>query len=595
MRGRLIPVLVLLGIARVCLGQGPESDQGRGCAASIADDAGYQILRVTPNVRWGSQLAADGPVKPGDSYSQANQDLARTFVEKHLRAQDDAVVAELTRASVRYVMPCAIVESAATCHAALGTDKCVTLRIDAYAVQIPSAEVTGLNMGQSRSPTDTYLNGVPAPLLALSPRADLRTDAALGTTVRFSSETDLAQLVAAFHRVSPTDRRLARRFLGQVSLSGWRSTNADYYNGSLGFQGALLLHGAVKQVTAEFLYDANLRPLGEAGLRSNDLTAGASAAILTGWPVVRTLQVRGSYHHSAEDLSELSTQTEENTGGSGLHEQGVVAQVATDGTLGAATVRSSVWFERESSLANHSYRKVVARAGVERAIALRAHETVDLQLLGGYGLADGLVPGMDRFTGGNAGASFMDEKLDSTEFEALPAGPIARSFGAGKLDWLGDESTYGQQSFGHVNVTAGIPVGLSRPLIPKIQLTPKTTVAGALKVQVNDNHVLESSLIAQGHSAADAKREQARMTNAVKPAVNYIADQANLWSVKPVVLFDWARVRADSEAARSRLGVGGGVQFGLVTTQLQAAYIHSVGDGPAVGNFVFRLSFQNLF
>jgi hypothetical protein len=177
----------------------------------------------------------------------------------------------------------------------------------------------------------------------------------------------------------------------------------------------------------------------------------------------------------------------------------------------------------------------------------------------------------------------------------MPAGPIARSFGAGRLDWVGNTTTYGPESFGHLNVTAAIPIGLSRPLIPAFKVIGDATVADLLKARVDKDNLLAASLKAQGYSDADAAREQARVMNAVRPAVHFIADQANVWSVKPVVLFDWAGVRAGKADGDSRLGVGGGVQFGVVTAQFQAAYIHSIGDGPAVGNFVMRLSFQNLF
>jgi hypothetical protein len=603
-RGWMLAGLLMAGWAGVCLGQAagpnPSSVAGTVCNESIADSAGYKILRVTPNVRWGAALAEGGPVKAGDAYTQANEALARGYVTAQLNAQDGALLAQLTRISARFVRSCTIVESADVCRSALGAgaEKCVTLRVDAYAVDIPATDVSGLNLSQPRSSKDTYLDGVPAALLALAPRAALGTDAALGTTVRISTETDLAQMVAAFRGATPAARPTARvgaeRYRGQISADGFRALDADYYSGSLGFDGSLLLHGAVKQLSAEFRYNAELLPLGEEKLRSNHLTAGLSATVLAGWHVVRTVMVRGAYEHSANALSALG-----GSGGAGLHENGLLVQAATDGVFDTATVRSSVWFQRKSSVDDESYRKLVVRAGVERGLAVRAHQTVDLQVLGGYGRADGLVPAQDRFAGGNAGADFLDERPDSKSIESLPAGPIARSFGAGRLDWVGNspgnEATSGSQSFGHVNVAAGIPIGLSKPLIPTFKVIGNATVADLLKARVDNDNLMEASLQAQGYSEADAMREQARVMNAIRPAVHYIADQANVWSVKPVVLFDWAGVRAGSGVGDSRFGAGGGVQFGVVTAKFQAAYIHSVGNGPSVGNFVFRLSFQNLF
>jgi len=581
--------MIARGIVAALLIAGAAACLGEACNQSIADGSGYKILRITPNVRWGAPLAAGEPVKPGEEYSQANVNLAQSYVIEQMKAQESATLALLARVSARYVTTCTVVEPAESCRKALGTDKCVTLRVDVYSVQIPSMDVAPLNLSAPHASTDTYLDGVPGALLALSPKAGLGTDAALGTTLRVATQTDLAQMMAAFRGNPATSAKGgAHRYGAQVAAAGFRAVDAGYYSGSVGLNANLTLHGALKQAKAEFNYSADLRPLGEGKVRSNTLKAGLSATVLVGQPVVRTLLLRGAYNHSASAV----------VGGgeaAGLHEDGLLAQLATDGVFQSATVRSSVWFQRNSTVANQSERKLVVRAGLERGIPVRLHETVDFALLGGYGRADGMVPAQDRFAGGSTGASFLDERLDSAAMAEIPTGPIQRSFGAGRLDWVGSAATSGEQSFGHANLTVGIPVGLSRPLIPVFEVFDGKTVADVLKARVDKDNLLEASLKAQGYSDADAKREQDRVMNSVRPAVHYIADQANLWSVKPIVLVDWARVRVGSSDAASRTGLGGGVQFGVVTAQFQAAYIHSVGGGPSAGNFVFRLSFQNLF
>jgi hypothetical protein len=80
--------------------------------------------------------------------------------------------------------------------------------------------------------------------------------------------------------------------------------------------------------------------------------------------------------------------------------------------------------------------------------------------------------------------------------------------------------------------------------------------------------------------------------------VNFLADQANLFSVKPLIMFDAARLRAPGTSNnQTRIGIGGGLQLTLVIPKFEAGYMHTVRRvaGDPQGNFVMRLVFQNLF
>jgi hypothetical protein len=53
----------------------------------------------------------------------------------------------------------------------------------------------------------------------------------------------------------------------------------------------------------------------------------------------------------------------------------------------------------------------------------------------------------------------------------------------------------------------------------------------------------------------------------------------------------------DVSASPVRFSLGGGLQFVLVTAKFEAGYLRSVPTlaGQSTGNFVMRLTFQNLF
>ena len=78
----------------------------------------------------------------------------------------------------------------------------------------------------------------------------------------------------------------------------------------------------------------------------------------------------------------------------------------------------------------------------------------------------------------------------------------------------------------------------------------------------------------------------------------FIADQANIYSVKPLIMFDVARLKTDGALeTQTKTGLGAGLQFTIVVAKFELGYVRSLNHlaNESRGNFIARLVFQNLF
>lgn len=580
-------LLVISGLAAASTAYGAEV-----CRADIPDDAGYKILRVRSRVNWSAGIDSTSPVRPGDMYTQTNVDLAREHLRMDLDRQNAIAYRYLDRVSARHIQPCSIVEAPETCQRELHTDKCITLRIDVLVLHVPVLDASALIVDRPRSPNDTNLDGVPKPLLALTPSFGIAQDSALGTAIQSHVSTDLMLLTRLLGNPSSPDNGSTSPTRAQLTADGSRSVDSRYYRGLADMSLARVFSGALSEIALNASFRAKTEPFGTGLVRANDLNVGIRTSFKTSLPLFRSVLIGASYSRldNALDLASLNT---------GNVENGIQFRVASDGIAWNAPLRAAAWFQHSDVDTLPSYNKLVARSAYQKSFRLRPHQTLGVEVLGGYGMTTGNPPIQDRFAGGSAGSDFLSGSFSTEAGSELPSGPVIRSFGVGKLDWSRASMAVTDESFVHFNTTVSIPVGLSRPLIPAFEPIPGVSVAQLLKARVDKDNLLKAVLKSQGYSDADAQKEQDRVMSAIRPAVHFIADDANLWSLKPIALFDYVRTHAaDSPVPdMSWPAVGAGVQLETVTAQLQAAYVHSLPEAahPRVGNFVFRLLFQNLF
>ena len=108
---------------------------------------------------------------------------------------------------------------------------------------------------------------------------------------------------------------------------------------------------------------------------------------------------------------------------------------------------------------------------------------------------------------------------------------------------------------------------------------------------------LITALKQQGWSREDAVAEADRTLAEIRPATAYIVDEANLYSIKPLFMFDAGGLDA-ARGGSTWLAAGGGAQLTIVTAKFELGYMRTL-QGPlgpnGRGNLFFRLVFQNLF
>ncbi|NOT63792.1 MAG: hypothetical protein HOP19_26555, partial [Acidobacteria bacterium] len=165
----------------------------------------------------------------------------------------------------------------------------------------------------------------------------------------------------------------------------------------------------------------------------------------------------------------------------------------------------------------------------------------------------------------------------------------------------------GASSYAHVNLSLALPIPKwSRPLIPNEAIEIEDPVTGdvqqrtlrqIIKNQAKSGETILTKIYQkQGMPKAD---EQARQEfRAINQALGFLVDRANLYAVKPLVLFEAARLNlTNAPADRTRIGVGAGVQFVVTVAKFEAGYVFATRRqfNEPRGNFILRLYFQNLF
>jgi hypothetical protein len=151
----------------------------------------------------------------------------------------------------------------------------------------------------------------------------------------------------------------------------------------------------------------------------------------------------------------------------------------------------------------------------------------------------------------------------------MPSGPLIRSFGEGKAGF----STFGGglrggNAFWHVNLNLTLPIPpMSRALIPS-ELTDIEDANGnpiSLKqllrrqIDITGTNMLTAALKKEGLSPGEAEKKAVGILDEIRPATSFIIDQANLFSIKPLLMFDAAGMTASGDKSRNTwLAAGGG-------------------------------------
>jgi hypothetical protein len=282
-------------------------------------------------------------------------------------------------------------------------------------------------------------------------------------------------------------------------------------------------------------------------------------------------------------------------------EQAFTGRLILDGHIAGGFTRLGAWGEVASpDRLTGSYQRFSVLVGYEKELPLATNQTLGIDATFGFGRALGTVPEYARFYGGSWDNDYLYEPPDSTSLQSLPSGPLIRSFGRNQASLSNGSGAFtGGDAFWHFNANVSIPIPpWSYPLIPNEEMDG-ISLKQVLKGQLNTSkNFIISQLEKRGMTLERATAEADKAVQEVRPAVEFIADQANVYSLKPLVMIDAARLwTSDTTNGRTWVAVGGGVQLTIVVAKFEAGYLRTVRRevGDNGGNFVLRLVFQNLF
>ena len=209
-----------------------------------------------------------------------------------------------------------------------------------------------------------------------------------------------------------------------------------------------------------------------------------------------------------------------------------------------------------------------------------------------------------EYFAGNTASNFLYSPLQSIS-NTPPDGLVVRSLGEkeGGLP-TAFNTVSGGTSYWGVNINFSIPIAKwSAPLIPDvvIQEEPRRlTIRGAIKGQVNTAKSFIANDLALNAGLSDDEADAAAdriVDKDIKPTINYLADRANIYSVKPVLFFDAGQITKRGFGDRMWLASGAGLQVNIVNAKLAIGYIQTLFPkvDNAKGNFLMSFSVQNFF
>lgn len=463
-----------------------------------------------------------------------------------------------------------------------------------YYVDISLVEVGKNVLPIPRSPWATIYKNVPEALRAFNPMASLSYDRAFGTAVSASIDADLVSLVGMSDSFGLTH---------QISLraEGTKSLEEVFYRSNGGVSYSINNQNSVFEAfTFSADFDAIKMPLGT-GQHTRE--AASAVLVLKSKLAPNThLYANAGYRRSSDSFVDGETLTKTNYE---ANEQS--ARLLLDSIPPSITgfFRAALWQE-SAWQSDASYQRVVLRLGYEKEIAIAPNQTIGIEVVAGGGSTFGDVPAYAKFFGGNAPGQFLYDNATGSTLMNMPSGPVIRSLGENEAHLRNGPSTFGGETFWNVNLNVTIPIPRwSMPLIPNEE-TDIPDINGnpvSLKqllrrqIDVTGPSMLSAVLQQQGLSADQAARRAKEILGEVTPATHFIIDEANLYAIKPLLMFDAAGLSGPGGADETWFAAGGGIQLTVVTAKFEAGYLRTI-SGPTFGsqgNFFVRLVFQNLF
>lgn len=586
-KGRLLVFLCGLLLPSACFSQ--------ACRDDLTAESQFWVHAISFNIRYLN--APDIPLKVNSLYSPAARSASQAALVEQLSKDDNQTgslqVARFgyVAARIRAINSCVRVVEPAKCRADMGKDRCVDVTFSNYEIRIMNFNNGSLILPVPRSPVHTYFSGVPGPLLALNPTFTVGHDDRTGTTPAANMNTDILNFKGMLHHLSSSH---TWQIPAQVNLS--RSVEHGFYqaNEVVSIERNRNAGGVRKFGLRLEQLNAN-QPLGLSSDSESQETGGLRLDTHLENPFPRDIHLwmGGSATRHTVPGTAGEVKTSEGAG---------AASAVLDGRIRDATTRAGVWFTGASPNNTGTYQSLEAFTGLQKEILVATNQSFGVQLIGGYGHLWGTPPNYAQFFAGNSSSNFLYQSPESLLLQPPPSA-IIRSFGKNEVGLGTPNSLTGATSFWNVSATVSIPIpGLSRPLIPDEVIEEEThvTLKQVIKKAGPDSAVsfLQTTLVNQGLSREEAHAKATAIVNReIRPAVNYITDHANIYSLKPLVLFDIAQASGRGLPSRHMESLGGGLEFMIVNFAFEAGYAATLNRQPSepAGNVFISLQFRNFF
>jgi hypothetical protein len=577
MRCRSVPRLPLLLLGTLLLGILCVVGATRECRDDLQEADGYTIRSVTVEGRWMPPLSL--LIKPGDRFSNAKIQAAMEAVRQAIRSDRNQTfeLQNMNSVGVLHVTRCLLVEG-----------RSVDVVIQPRYLRVDLVRVGSNILPIPRSFLPTFYQSVPRPLLAFNPALGAYQDKHYGFASTFGIASNLLNLPGTLNGEPPA----AQDTQVQLAASGRKSVEHSFYEADANLTLAKQRLGEfIENFALEIDYQGKDEPESDQTFSRQAAQLGVSLRLKPAAGAIRTISVGGKYRLSDNRLSG------DNQFADGF-ENAAEGRVIAEGRTGGGFFRAGIWADAASPHGGGVYERVAALFGFEREILVAQNQTIGIETVLGGGRAWG-TPQYARFYGGNSDRNFLYDSLDSPALNSFPTGPWIRSFGEGQAVAGSSGNSQGATSYWHINLNVSLPIpSLSRPLIPNEVVTDGVTLNQLLKNKAGDSVSFYAvQLQSEGLSRTEALAKAQAVYGEVKPAVEFIADRANIYSIKPLILCDVAGLEAPGVGYSTRVALGGGIQFTIVIAKLELGYMHTIAGEPGdrSGNLFARLVFQNLF
>jgi hypothetical protein len=533
--------------------------------------------------RWATQVPL--PIGPGDI-------LTPEKISAALHALRTAITAEPVYGySARSAGEIGVLILEVDCHQrpdAPGDTVALTFRPRYIRISLKRIGDNVLPIPRSAQPS--FLENVPKPLLALNPTFSASHDRRFGSSLGAAVQTDLLN----FGKPGAGNKHF------DLQAHVLKSVEHTFHRASAGLRygerrsGSALLEYYLRGDVADID-----EPLGT-GKHAREAAGLGAGVTLKVAPTAR-LSLDTGYRHTRDTVdagARMKTNEQTNR---------VLLDALPPPVYGF--FRAAVWQDNAwQSGVPGSYQRLAGRIGYAKEIAFQPNHALGVEVIAGAGKAWGRVPEHARFFAGNAPGQFLYDAPSSANQLNMPAGPLLRSFGENQAGLrAAGGALRGADRYWHVNVNLAIPIRRwSRPLIPDDATGipdpndgPDLTLKQYMKrqVDVSGPNLLQAWLEKEGMSSADAFHEAQKVVAEIKPATHYIIDDANLYSIRPMLMLDAAGLTDGNGAHPTWIAGGVGIQFTIVTAKFEGGYMRTL-SGPTFGsrgNLFFRVVFQNLF